>query len=326
MVSVAQLVEPRIVIPVVAGSSPVVHPTKSDDTYYMNTLAWKPNDIDLQLIDLALAEDLGLPFNDITTSTLFPDSAEISHAHIISKHPENIIICGLDVIKAVLLKLDSRGQIQTEYSDGQILEPGKTLLTISGPAKSLLMAERVILNFLQRLCAIASLTSKFAEKIKHTHARILDTRKTTPGFRHLEKYAVQCGGGVNHRMGLYDAIMIKDTHVDSLGGMKNALHKLPDDITQNFSVIVEVRSVDELKIVLKFGKNKVTRVLLDNMTPKIISECVELCKNTMPTEASGNINLDNVLEVAQSGVDFISIGKITHSVTSVDLSMKTIKD
>lgn len=283
---------------------------------------WELNHSDLQLIDLAFLEDLGSPYLDITTKLLFSEVNNISSAKIISKNPEPIIICGLPIAKTILKKLDTRCEIDSDYQDGQILLTGAVLLSLTGPAHVLLMAERILLNFLQRLCAIATLTAKFVEKISHTDTKILDTRKTMPGFRHLEKYAVCCGGGVNHRMGLYDAIMIKDTHIDLLGGIKTALESLPDKILQQYPVIVEVRTRDELTHVLKHGLHKVTRVLLDNMSPAQMTQCVVACKGLVATEASGNINLDNVTTVAASGVDFISIGKLTHSAGNVDLSMR----
>jgi len=288
----------------------------------MFSYAFEPNLLDLQLIDLAFAEDLGIPYQDVTTATLFPEKMGMASAHIISKNVEPIVICGLPLVALVLKKLDPLLHLQSDYDDGQHLMHGEKLLSISGPAQSLLMAERIILNFLQRLSAIATLTSQFVQVIQHTHTKILDTRKTLPGFRHLEKYAVQCGGGVNHRMGLYDALMIKDTHVDLSHGMEKALQQLPDDITQTFPVIVEVRTIAELSIVLSQAKHKVSRVLLDNMHTEMLCDCVKMCKGILPTEASGNINLDNLLEVAECGVDFISVGKITHSATMVDLSMK----
>lgn len=283
---------------------------------------WQLNQIDIQLIDMALTEDLGLPYNDVTTTVLFPQIKNNSKAKIISKHPYPIVICGLPIVKAVLKKIDENCEIQSDFADGNLLQPGETLLIATGPASALLMAERVVLNFLQRLCAIATLTAQFVKAISHTSTKILDTRKTTPGFRHLEKYAVHCGGGVNHRMGLYDAIMVKDTHIDLLGGMAMALKVLPETITQHFPVIVEVRTIDELMVVLEQGQHKVTRVLLDNMTPALMAECVSMCKGKNTTEASGNMTLENITAAAESGVDYISVGKITHSAGSVDLSMK----
>lgn len=288
----------------------------------MNTLSsWELNSIDLQLIDLAFIEDLGQPYCDQTTALLFPVIKENARAILISKHPQPIVLCGLPIIKTILQR-SGDCIMQSDYADGQIIPPGATLCTLLGRAQTILMTERILLNFLQRLCAIATLTSHYVEKIKHTHAQILDTRKTAPGFRHLEKYAVQCGGGVNHRMGLYDAIMIKDTHVDLLGGMAKALAKLPDDVLQKCPVIVEVRTVEELKVVLEQGLHKVTRVLLDNMSPALMCECAVLCEGRIPTEASGNMSLDTITTAAECGVDYISVGKLTHSAGSVDLSIK----
>lgn len=284
--------------------------------------SWKLNDIDLHIIALALLEDLGQPYTDITTDTLFVDIKQASTATIVSKHSQPIIMCGLPIVHAILAKIGGDCQVTSDYHDGAIILPGSILLTLRGSPRSLLMVERVLLNFLQRLSAIATTTATFVNRIQHTTTQILDTRKTIPGFRHLEKYAVQCGGGVNHRMGLYDAIMIKDTHIDWLGGMQIALDKLPVNKVRELPVIVEVRNKEELSVVLTSGLNKVTRVLLDNMSLPLLSECVALCKGIIPTEASGNIHLDNVQAVAETGVDFISIGKITHSAGSVDLSMK----
>lgn len=282
---------------------------------------WQLNQTDVQLIDLALLEDLGQPYCDKTTELLFPSSTKIARAIIISKHPQPIVICGLPLVTAILKKLGDC-EIKSAYGDGEVLQTGATLLTLTGSASALLMGERIILNFLQRLCAVATLTAHYVQKIRHTKTHILDTRKTLPGFRHLEKYAVQCGGGVNHRMGLYDAIMIKDTHIDLLGGMSAALASLPEDILQQVPVIVEVRTFDELKKVLEEGLHKVTRVLLDNMPLSLMTECVTLCQGQVPTEASGNMTLDTIIPTAECGVDFISVGKLTHSAGNVDLSMK----
>jgi nicotinate-nucleotide pyrophosphorylase (carboxylating) len=282
---------------------------------------WQLNNIDQTLIELALTEDLGKPFCDLTTQILFTDSNKISRARIISKHPEPIVLCGLPVVKAILEKFTNHYQLRTTHQDSDVIHPKETILILEAPTDCLLMAERTILNFLQRLCAVATLTRKFVDIVKHTSLKILDTRKTTPGFRHLEKYAVQCGGGVNHRMGLYDAMMIKDTHIDALGGMEKALEKINNK--NNYPIIAEVRTLEELKVVIKYASHKVTRVLLDNMSPELMKQCVALCHNIFPTEASGNISLDNIKIIAETGVNFASIGKLTHSAGSVDLSMKT---
>lgn len=336
---------------------------------------WKLNHADHEIIALALQEDLGSSLQDVTTDRLFTGADKIFSARIISKHPTPLVLCGLPVVHAILARLTSvplkkfahssnAFQITTAYHDGQIIAPGQTLLTLHSTAKTLLSAERTILNFLQRLCAIATLTAQYTAAVKDTALKILDTRKTTPGLRHLEKYAVYCGGGVNHRLGLYDAIMIKDTHIDLLGGMQAALNKLATQTatttsfattaattatvstsavttaaattttstasltaavtlsTATLPVIVEVRSLAELAIVLEHSENKITRILLDNMAPDLLSECVALCRGRLPTEASGNLSLENIKMIAATGVDFASIGKLTHSAGSVDLSMQ----
>jgi len=275
------------------------------------------------LLDIALTEDLGPSLQDLTTDLLFANLKNNTfQAHIKSKQAKPIVFCGSNLIKTILEKLDKNFEITFYYQDGDWCEPGSRLFDIKASADLILKTERIILNFLQRLSAIATLTREFVDAISHTTAKILDTRKTTPGLRNLEKYAVRCGGGINHRMGLYDALMIKDTHVDLLGGMEMALAQLPDTIVLQFPVIVEVRNVNELNTVLNKGLHKISRVLLDNMTLTQLKECVRLCHKKISTESSGNINLSNIKEVAETGVDFISIGQLTHSAGCVDLSMQ----
>jgi len=216
----------------------------------------------------------------------------------------------------------NKTQLKPIIHDGETANPSETILKLEGDAKTILMLERTALNFLRHLSAIATLTHEFVEKVKNTPLKILDTRKTTPGLRQLEKYAVSSGGGLNHRMGLYDAIMIKDTYVDLMGDMKSALAKLPKDILKKVPVIVEVRNEKELEEVLKAGKGKVSRVLLDNMTPEQLTQCTKICNKKVETEASGNVNLETIKAIAQTGVNYASIGKLTHSAGTVDLSMK----
>jgi nicotinate-nucleotide pyrophosphorylase (carboxylating) len=286
--------------------------------------AFELNEIDLQLVNLALQEDLGLVYKDLTTQTLFDIESTAYHTEIISKNETPIVLCGLPVAQAILGCFQKDFELTTSFRDGDIIEPKATILKLEGDANTLLMAERTILNFMRRLCAVATITKQFVDKIKNTETKILDTRKTTPGWRHLEKYAVACGGGVNHRFGLYDVIMIKDTHTDLLGGMDKAIEKLPEKTQDTPKVIVEVRDIDELNTVIKLGANKVNRVLLDNMSPALMKQCVQLCKDIFETEASGNLNLKTIKSVAASGVDYASVGMITHSAGNVDLSMKAI--
>ena len=180
------------------------------------------------------------------------------------------------------------------------------------------MLERTLLNFLRHLSAIATLTRQFVDKVSHTHLKLLDTRKTTPGFRHLEKYAVHCGGGINHRMGLYDAILIKDTHIDFLGGLENALQKIPNKYP--LPVIVEIRNQQEFDIAIQYPQ-KITRLLFDNMRPEQLTQYVKNTPKMLETESSGNITLNNIADVAQTGVDYASVGCITYAAGQVDLSM-----
>ncbi len=285
------------------------------------------NQYDQQLIELALVEDLGWPWYDATTEYLLAHTG-IAKARVVSKAATPIVLCGLEVVRAVISRLHTglmttaKCDMLTNFHDGDIIQPKDELFKLQGPANLLLMAERTILNFLQRLSAIATITHEYVEKVKHTKTKILDTRKTTPGFRHLAKYAVKCGGGENHRLGLYDAIMIKDTHVDVLGGMLAALNKLPENILQTLPVIIEVRNAQELEIVLQHGLHKTTRVLLDNMSLNELRTCVALAKGKISTEASGNVTLETVAAMAETGVDYISVGRLTHSAPNVDLSMQ----
>ena len=286
--------------------------------------SWQLNENDDELIDLALKEDLQYPFCDITTKTLFQTTSATKTMQIISNDHRNIIICGIPIVNELLSKFDNKFDLITTYQDGDTLAPEQPLLKITSDAQTLLMAERTILNFLRHLCAIATITKQFCDLIQHTPVKILDTRKTTPGLRHLEKYAVACGGGVNHRMGLYDTLMIKDTHIDAIGGIKETLDRLPNDLPNKLPVIVEIRNLSELDIAIKHGHHKITRVLLDNMPPDLLQQCVSLCNNTFETEASGNISLENIVEIAEAGVNYASIGMLTYSAGQVDLSMRTI--
>lgn len=285
--------------------------------------SWDLNEIDERLIALALQEDLDVVFCDATTQLLLEDYDKIAHAQIISKNSTPVILCGLPIIRAILDEFQTEYKLTCHYQEGDEVPSKAVICDLEADAQTLLMAERTMLNFLRHLSAIATLTHQFTQLIRHTPTKILDTRKTTPGWRHLEKYAVACGGGVNHRMGLYDAIMVKDTHIDTLGGMEQALNKIPTK--HDLPVIVEVRSITELQTVIELGKDKIDRVLLDNMSPDLMHECVKLCKGIFPTEASGNLNLQNIVKAAETGIDFASVGMLTHSAGNVDLSMRIIQ-
>lgn len=277
--------------------------------------------IDEQLLQLALHEDLNFPFLDITTETLFSDQDFSGVAHLISKQESPFILCGIPVLEALLLEFPQI-EYKTHYQDGDWVPFKAIILSLSGSIKSLLMLERTLLNFMQHLSAVATNTHTYVEKIKHTSLKILDTRKTTPGFRHLDKYAVQCGGGVNHREGLYDAILIKDNHIDALGGVAEVIKRLP--VAKKYYTVIEIRTLTELKEVLNTGLNKIDRILLDNMNLVDLQACAELCHGKIATEASGNIDLESIVAVAKTGVDFASIGRLTHSFKNIDLSLQVI--
>jgi nicotinate-nucleotide pyrophosphorylase (carboxylating) len=284
----------------------------------------KLNSIDKKLMNLALEEDLGKPYFDATIHSIMMNESFTPRKGkfvIVSKASEPIIMCGISLVTIMLKKFTHDFELTSNFQDGEPVPPNTVLLTIETDCMIMLMLERTMLNFLRHLCAIATLTKKFVTTVQHTKLKILDTRKTTPGMRHLEKYAVVCGGGINHRMGLYDAVMMKDNHIDILGGMEHALECLPKNIKKSYPVIVEVRNLEELKIVIRVGRDKVTRVLLDNMTPDLLRQCVTLCQGVFETEASGGIDLTNVAAMAATGVDYVSIGALTHSAGQVDLSM-----
>ncbi len=274
------------------------------------------------ILTVALEEDLGQSWFDATSDLLFSESQETSQVKIVNKEQEPITFCGGKIIEQLFLRLDPRCQIDLHTKEGEILPSGEIALTLSGPDKALLRGERTALNFLRHLSGIATLTQKFVDKIQGYPTKILDTRKTTPGLRLLEKYAVTCGGGVNHRIGLYDALMVKDTHIDRIGGISQVLEKIPNN--QPLSVIMEVRNLQELNTVLRQGLDKVDRVLLDNMGIEQLAEAVALCNGRIETEASGNLSLETIVDVAKTGVDYASVGMLTHSARSVDLSMQAI--
>jgi nicotinate-nucleotide pyrophosphorylase (carboxylating) len=277
------------------------------------------------IIKMAIEEDLG--HGDVTSRLLFSEDA-VDKANIISR--EEIVVCGMDVVREVLACYDKRLTLVVRINDGEPAHVGSKLGTIEGPMRSMLSSERIVLNFLQRLSGIATTTRKYVRAIQGTKAKIYDTRKTLPGWRNLEKYAVRCGGGYNHRIGLYDGIMIKDNHLAQLG--RKFQPKLKKIINEARTlkgvkfVAVEVDHVDDqLNYVLEIPGIDI--VLLDNMGQWQLKHAVEMrnamCgKNKKPLlEASGNITLNNVSAIAQCGVDRIAIGAITHSAIAVDIGL-----
>jgi nicotinate-nucleotide pyrophosphorylase (carboxylating) len=268
------------------------------------------------LVRLALEEDLGQR-GDVTSHAILPSDMEIGGL-IIAKAPG--IIAGLSAVEAVYKHLDATVEIHALVADGDRVVPGSSVAEIWGKAQTVLAGERVALNFLQRLSGIATLTAAFVAEVAGTKAVILDTRKTTPGWRGLEKYAVRMGGGQNHRMGLYDQVLIKDNHVDAAGSVTKAVQSVRAfSDTQGLFLVLEVRTIADLREALPL---KVDRILLDNMAEDQLREAVALANGYVPLEASGNITLEQVRAVAETGVDFISVGALTHSAPTLDLSMR----
>jgi nicotinate-nucleotide pyrophosphorylase (carboxylating) len=268
-----------------------------------------------KIIKTALEEDLGS--GDITTNLTIPEKQK-GKGFIIAK--EEGIIAGLDVAKLVFKQIDSGLAFKSLMRDGVKVRPGQKVALIQGKVKSILAGERSALNFLQRLSGIATLTNEFVRKIKGTSAKILDTRKTTPGLRLLEKYAVKKGGGENHRRGLYDMILIKNNHIQAAGSISPAIRKALRN-RKGLKIEVETKNFEEINEVLNL---KIDRIMLDNFKPENLKKTVKLIRSKnkkVEIEASGRVNLKNVRKIALSGVDYISVGALTHSAKALDLSL-----
>jgi len=264
-----------------------------------------------QAILRALAEDIGP--GDATTNSIVPEEARMS-GKIIAK--QDGIVAGLGVAASVFKMVDASVAVELQVEDGAEVTYGSVLALVTGPARALLTAERVALNFLGRMSGIATLTHQYVEKVKGTRAVILDTRKTAPGLRMADKLAVRLGGGQNHRTGLYDMILIKDNHIDFAGSLQKAVGKARSG-GGGLEIEVETRSLEDVRQALDLG---VKRILLDNMSPQMMAQAVALNAGRAKLEASGNITLENVRLAAESGVDYISIGALTHSVQVFDVS------
>nr|HID59438.1 carboxylating nicotinate-nucleotide diphosphorylase [Desulfobacterales bacterium] len=271
-----------------------------------------------RLIRCALAEDVGS--GDITTDSLIePD--RIGKAAIIAK--EDLVLAGLELAQSVFTTLDPKMAFETRYKDGDAVERGGRIITVKGNLRSLLRGERCALNFLQRLSGIATLTRRFVERIEGTGVRLVDTRKTTPGWRWWEKYAVRMGGGRNHRFGLFDGVLIKDNHVVACGGIKEAMERIRQNLpTHMVRIEVEVSDLRGVEEAINSGADI---IMLDNMDLADISEAVNLIAGRCLIEVSGGINLDNIAALAETGVDLISVGALTHSASAVDISMKLLR-
>lgn len=233
------------------------------------------------------------------------------------------IIAGLEIAKKIFYEIDKNLEVKILLSDGNKVKFGDIGLEVSGSATSILLAERLVLNTIQRMSGIATKTRQFVDKISHTNCKVLDTRKTTPNFRYFEKEAVRIGGGVNHRFGLYDMIMLKDNHIDYCGGIAPAIQRAKQYIAKlgvTLPIEVETRNIDEVKQVIDEGG--IYRIMLDNFTPDKCREAVEFVNKKIPLEASGGINLETIVSYAETGVDFVSVGSLTYSYKSLDISLK----
>ncbi len=271
-----------------------------------------------KLIDLAFAEDIG--DGDHTTLCCIPEDAT-GKSHLLIK--EDGVLAGVEVAKEVFRRFDPELKVEVLMEDGTKVKKGDIAMVVSGKVRSLLQTERLMLNIMQRMSGIATTTSRYVERLKGTGTRVLDTRKTTPGLRMLEKAAVKIGGGCNHRIGLFDMILLKDNHVDFAGGIRNAIDRCHEYLEKNnlkLKIEIEVRNFDELQQVLERGG--VDRIMLDNFSPADTRKAVEIINHKYETESSGGITFDTLRDYAECGVDFISVGALTHSVKGLDMSFK----
>ena len=291
-------------------------------TYRVNCFLRKVNSKEQELIDrlidLAFAEDIG--DGDHTTLSCIPETA-MGKSKLLIK--EAGILAGIEVAKEVFRRFDPTMKVTVYINDGAEVKPGDVAMIVEGKVQSLLQTERLMLNIMQRMSGIATMTHKYQERLKGTHTRVLDTRKTTPGMRILEKMAVKIGGGVNHRIGLFDMILLKDNHVDFAGGIDKAITRAKEYCKakgKDLKIEIEVRNFDELQQVLDLGG--VDRIMFDNFTPEMTRKAVEMVGGRYETESSGGITFDTLRDYAECGVDFISVGALTHSVKGLDMSFK----
>ncbi len=271
-----------------------------------------------ELIDLAFAEDIG--DGDATTLCCIP-ATEMGRSRLIIK--EEGIIAGVEMARRVFEKFDPELKMTTYINDGAQVKPGDVAFVVEGKVQSLLQTERLMLNIMQRMSGIATTTARYQAKLDGLKTRVLDTRKTTPGMRIMEKEAVRIGGGCNHRIGLFDMILLKDNHVDFAGGIENAIsnaNKWCAENGKNLKIEIEVRNLDELGQVLDYGH--VDRIMLDNFTPELTRKAVKMIDGRFETESSGGITIDTLRSYGECGVDYISVGALTHSVKSLDMSFK----
>ena len=271
-----------------------------------------------RLIDLSFAEDIG--DGDHTTLCCIPEDA-MGKSKLLIK--EDGILAGVEIAKEVFHRFDPTMQVEVLMGDGTKVKKGDVAMIVTGKVRSLLQTERLMLNIMQRMSGIATMTAKYVERLEGTHTRVLDTRKTTPGMRMLEKQAVKIGGGCNHRIGLFDMILLKDNHVDFSGGIANAINRCHDYLKQkglDLKIEIEVRNFDELKQAMDCGG--IDRIMLDNFSVADTKKAVEIVGGKYETESSGGITFDTLRDYAECGVDYISVGALTHSVKGLDMSFK----
>lgn len=276
------------------------------------------NELEERLIDLAFAEDIG--DGDHTTLCCIPEDA-MGKSHLLIK--DNGILAGVEIAKKVFNRFDPTMSVEVLINDGEPVKVGDIAMVVTGKVRSLLQTERLMLNIMQRMSGIATMTNKYVKRIEGTKTHILDTRKTTPGMRILEKQAVRIGGGMNHRIGLFDMILLKDNHIDFAGGIENAINRCHEYLKEknlDLKIEIEVRSFDELNQVISHGG--VNRIMLDNFSVEDTKKAVEIINGRYETESSGGITYDTIRSYAECGVDFISVGALTHSVKCIDMSFK----
>ncbi len=266
-----------------------------------------------RIIENALLEDIHT--GDITTMAVLPEKLEV-HGRLKAK--EAMLLAGIEVAARVFFLLDQKIRFTPHFADGQQLKNGAVIADIEGDAASLLQGERVALNLLQRMCGVATLTARYVRAVQGTRARVVDTRKTTPGLRLLEKYAVRIGGGINHRTGLYDGVLIKENHIAAAGGITAAILRARAYIPHTLRVEVEVETLDQVREALAAGADI---IMLDNMGLPAMGEAVALIAGKALVEASGGVSLESIREIAETGVDIISVGALTHSARAMDISM-----
>ena len=276
------------------------------------------NELEDRLIDLAFAEDIG--DGDHTTLCCIPENA-MGKSHLLIK--EDGILAGVELVKRVFAKFDPTMQVEVLINDGTPVKKGDIAMVVTAKVRSLLQTERLMLNIMQRMSGIATMTNKYVERLKGTKTHVLDTRKTTPGLRMLEKQAVKIGGGMNHRIGLFDMILLKDNHIDFCGGITNAITRCHEYLKEkglDLKIEIEVRNFDELAEAMNCGG--INRIMLDNFSVADTKKAVDIVGGKFETESSGGITFDTIRDYAECGVDFISVGALTHSVKGLDMSFK----